>query len=291
VTFFTLSAGALNGFLLGGLYAIAVLGLSMVFGVMRLVNVAHGEFLVLGAYLCLFTSTALGTDPFLATLVAAAVLFFVGYLLQLFVFNPVMERGVEPALLTAFGLSIIAQSLFLFYWTTNTRSINTSYAQKGLEIAGTHVPVMYLISFSLSLVLITGIHLFMTRTYLGKAIRAATQDPGTALVMGVNVRKVYALTFAIAAALAALGGTLIGMTFSFVPTSGLSWLLKGFVIVVLGGMGSIVGTLAGAFLLGTAEGIGAAILGTGYRDMIGLVIFLIVLVAKPTGLFGRSRST
>jgi branched-chain amino acid transport system permease protein len=289
VSFFTLSAGMLNGLLLGGLYAITALGFSMIFGVMGLMNVVHGELLILGAYLCFFISGALGIDPFLSTLIVALVLFALGYLLQLFVFNPVIERGVEPALLTAFGLSIIAQSLFLFYWTTNSRSINTAYSQVGLQVIGIHFPVMYLISFGLSLVLIAGVHFFMTRTYLGKAIRAATQDPDTAQVMGVNVKRVYAFTYALAAAIAALGGTLIGMTFSFVPTSGLSWLLKGFVIVVLGGMGSIIGTLAGALLLGVVEGIGGAVMGTGYRDLIGLVIILVVLVARPRGLLGRAR--
>lgn len=289
MSFFTLTGGALNGLLLGGLYAITALGFSMIFGVMGLMNVVHGELLVLGAYLCFFISRALGIDPFLATLIVAVLLFGVGYLLQLSIFNPVMDRGVEPALLTAFGLSIIAQSLFLFYWTTNTRSINTAYSRVGLQVFGIHLPVMYLISFGLALVLIAGFHAFMTRTYLGKAIRAATQDPETAQVMGINVKRAYAFTYGLAAATAALGGTLIGMTFSFVPSSGLSWLLKGFVIVVLGGMGSIVGTLAGALLLGVVEGLGGAFMGTGYRDLIGLVIILLVLVARPTGLFGRAR--
>jgi branched-chain amino acid transport system permease protein len=200
-----------------------------------------------------------------------------------------MDRGVEPALLSAFGLSIIAQSLFLFFWTTNSRSINTSYSQTGVQLFGIHLQVMYLISFGLSLVLIAAVHLFMTRTYLGKSIRAATQDPDTAQVMGINVKRVYSFTYGLAAATAALGGTLIGLTFSFVPSSGLSWLLKGFVIVVLGGMGSIVGTLVGAVLLGVVEGVGGAVMGTGYRDLIGLVIILLVLVARPTGLFGRAR--
>jgi len=181
---FTLSAGALNGFILGGLYAITALGLSMVFGVMRLVNVVHGELLVLGAYLSLFISTGLGVDPFLATLMVAGALFGIGYLLQLWMFNPLMDRGMEPPLLSAFGLSIIAQSLFLVYWTTNTRTINTSYSQQGFRLGGMNVPVIYLIAFGMSLVLIGGIHLFMTRTYPGKAIRAATQDPETARVMG-----------------------------------------------------------------------------------------------------------
>ncbi len=289
MSFFTITAGALNGLLLGGLYAVTALGFSMIFGVMGLMNVVHGELLVLGAYLCFFISRALGIDPFVATLIVAAILFAVGYLLQSFVFSPVMERGVEPALLTAFGLSIIAQSLFLFYWTTNTRSINTGYSPVGLKILGIYLPVMYLISFGLALVLVAGVHLFMTKTYLGKATRAATQDPDTAQVMGVNVRRVYAFTYALAAAIAALGGTLIGMTFSFVPSSGLTWLLKGFVIVVLGGMGSIVGTLAGALLLGVVEGVGGAIMGTGYHDLIGLVIILLVLVARPTGLLGSAK--
>jgi len=289
LSFFTLTAGALNGVLLGGLYAVCALGFSLIFGVMGLMNVVHGELLVLGAYLSFFVSGALGIDPFIATVGVAAALFALGYLLQLSVFNPVMRRGVEPALLTAFGLSIIAQSLFLFYWTTNTRSINTGYSQLGVKVFNIHLPVMYLISFGLALILIAGVHLFMTRTYFGKATRAATQDPGTAEIMGVNVKRVYAFTYALAAAIAALGGTLIGMTFSFVPSSGLSWLLKGFVIVVLGGMGSIVGTLAGALLLGVVEGVGGAILGTGYHDLIGLVIILLVLVARPTGLLGRAR--
>ena len=289
MSFFTFTGGVLNGLLLGGLYAITALGFSMIFGVMGLMNVVHGELLVLGAYLCFFISRALGIDPFLATLIVAVVLFALGYLLQRSVFNPVMDRGVEPALLSAFGLSIIAQSLFLFFWTTNSRSINTGYSQTGVQLFGIHLQVMYLISFGLSLVLIAAVHLFMTRTYLGKSIRAATQDPDTAQVMGINVKRVYSFTYGLAAATAALGGTLIGLTFSFVPSSGLSWLLKGFVIVVLGGMGSIVGTLVGAVLLGVVEGVGGAVMGTGYRDLIGLVIILLVLVARPTGLFGRAR--
>lgn len=290
MTIFTLTGGAFNGFLLGGLYAITALGLSMVFGVMRLVNVVHGELLILGAYISFFVSAALGVDPLLAIMIVAPVLFLIGYSLQLWVLNPVMDKGMEPPLLTAFGLSIIAQSLFIIFWSTDTRTITTSYSEQGVELAGINVPFMYLVAFGFSMVLIVGIQLFITRTYPGKAIRAATQDPQTAQVMGINVKSVYALTYAIGASTAALGGALVGMTFSFIPASGLPWLLKGFVIVVLGGMGSIVGTLVGGLLLGTAEGVGAAVVGTGYRDMIGLLIFMVVLVARPKGLFGRASS-
>lgn len=288
MTLSTLVAGAINGLLLGGLYGITALGLSMVFGVMRLVNVAHGELLVLAAYLNFLISGSLGIDPLLATLLVAPALFLIGYGLQGWVFNPVMRGGLEPPLLTAFGLSIIGQNLFIAVWKVNTRTITTSYTEAGLQLFGVNVPLMYVVAFGLSFLLILAMRLFLTRSFAGKAIRAAAQDPQTAQAMGVNVQATYALTYALGACTAALGGTLIGMIFSFIPASGLPWLLKGFVVVVLGGMGSIGGTLAGGLLLGTVEGIGAAIVGTGYRDMIGYLLFLAVLVVRPRGLFGRA---
>jgi len=290
MSLFTFAAGAVNGLLLGGLYAITALGFSMVFGVMRLVNIPHGEILVLGAFLSYFISPALGFDPLLTIVLVAPILFFIGYLIQRWLLNPVMGKGIEPVLLTAFALSSIAHSLFILFWSVNTRTITTRYSDQGLKLAGLNVALMYLIAFCLSVVGLLGIHLFITRTYLGKAIRAAAQDPETARVMGINVKSIYALTYAIAAGIAALGGTLIGMIYSFSPASGLPWLLKGLVIVVLGGMGSIVGTLLGGVILGVAEELGAAAFGIGYRDIIGLLIFLLVLYIRPTGLFGRSSA-
>jgi len=290
MTFSTLFAGAVNGLVLGGLYAITALGLSMVFGVMRLVNIAHGELLILAAYLNFVIASALGFDPFIATLLVIPILFGLGYVLQRWLFNPLMGSGMEPPLLTAFGLAIIAQNAFISVWGVNTRAITTSYTETSVQILGVRVPLLYVVAFSLSILLIGGMHLFISRTYMGKAIRAATHDIHTAQVMGINVNSVYAFTFAIAASTAALGGVLIGMIFSFVPASGFVWLLKGFVVVVLGGMGNILGTLAGGLILGTAEGFGAAIVGTGYRDMIGYVIFLIVLTVRPRGLFGKAGS-
>ena len=290
MSLFNFTAGAFNGLLLGGLYAITALGFSMVFGVLRLVNIPHGEILILGAYLSYFISAALGLDPLLAIFIIAPILFFIGYLVQQGLLNPVMSKGLEPVLLTAFGLSTIGHSLFVLFWSTDTKTIITRYSDKGLKLFGLHFALMYLIAFCLSVVVLLGIHLFITRTYQGKAIRAAAQDPVTAQVMGINVKSVYALTYAIAAGLAAIGGTLIGMIYSFSPASGLPWLLKGFAIVVLGGMGSIIGTLVGGVILGVAEEMGASAFGVGYRDLIGLLIFLVVLYFRPAGLFGRSGS-
>jgi branched-chain amino acid transport system permease protein len=286
----TLLAGTISGLLLGGLYAVTALGLSMVFGVMRLVNVAHGELLLLAAYLNFSISSALGIDPLLVALLLIPLMFLIGYPLQRWIFNPLMHRGDEPPLLAAFGLSIILQNVLLLIWNADTRTLTTSYSDQGIQLLGVRVSLLYLIAFLLSIVLIGGMHLFVTRSYMGKAIRASAQDASTAQVMGINPERIYTLTYAIGAATAALGGTLIGMTFSFVPTSGLTWLLKGFVVVVLGGMGSIVGMLGAGFILGAAEGIGGAIAGTGYRDMIGFLIFIVVLILRPRGLFGRSHA-
>ena len=288
MTALAVSEGALNGLLLGGLYAVTALGLSMVFNVARLVNLAHGELLILGAYISFILSNTFGIDPLVSVIISAVILFLIGYLLQTWLLNPLMDRGPEPLLLTALGLSIIAQGLYMISWGGNTRVIASGYSQASIELAGINVPLMYVISFGVSIALIGGIHVFMTNTFLGKAIRAVTQDHETALTRGINVKSVYVLTCAIGAATAALGGALIGMTFSFSPSGGLPWLLKGFVIVVLGGGGSYSRILAGGLILGTAEGLGAAIMGVGYRDLIGLIIFLMALVFKPSGLFGRS---
>jgi branched-chain amino acid transport system permease protein len=289
MTLQTLVAGAIGGFLLGGLYAITALGLSMVLGVMRLVNVVHGELLLVAAYLNLFFSTALGIDPLVAAVFLTPVMFLIGYPIQRWILNPLMSKGAEPPLLTTFGLSIILQNVLLLIWHADTRTLTTSYAGLGVSIFGIRVSFLYVLAFVLAVVLIMGMHFFVKYSYMGKAIRAAAQDVQTAQVMGINPQRIYALTYAIGAGTASLGGALIGMTFSFVPTSGLTWLLKGFIVVVLGGMGSIGGMLAAGLTLGAAEGIGGAIVGTGYRDMISFLIFLIVLILRPRGLFGRTN--
>lgn len=286
----TLTEGLLNGFLLGGLYAVTALGLSMVFNVTRFVNLAHGELLILGAYISFIVSNILGIDPLLSVLITMVILFLVGYFLQAWLLNPVMERGPEPSLITAFGLSIMAQGLYMISWGGNLRVISSGYSQASIEVAGMDVPLMYIISFGFSIVLIGGIHLFLINTFLGKAMRAVSQDVKTAMTRGVNIKSIYALTSAMGAATAALGGALIGMTFSFYPSGGLPWLLKGFIIVVLGGSGSILWILAAGLVLGAAEGFGTAIIGEGCRDLIGLFIFMVILIFKPAGLFGRAGS-
>ncbi|MCB1338347.1 MAG: branched-chain amino acid ABC transporter permease [Maritimibacter sp.] len=287
---YTFLASGLDGLARGGLYAAMALGLSLVFGVMRFVNVAHAELLVLSAFLVFALAAGLGLSPLIAMLIVAPAMFVLGYAMQRVIINPLMNKGVEPALLTAFGISIILQNLMLMTWGGNTRSLSTGLADLGFDFGPYRLPALTLLGLVVGVTLTVGAHLFFKKSALGRAFRAASQDPATARVMGINVDAVYGLTAGIAAATAAIGGALIGMTLSFTPVAGFTWLLKGFVIVILGGMGSIIGTLVGGLILGLSEGLGGAVFGTGYRDMIGYLIFLVILMVRPSGLFGVAGS-
>lgn len=280
-------AATISGILLGGFYVVSALGLSLVFGVMRLVNIAHGELLLLGAYLSSVLLTTYGVDPFLGLLVTIPLLFALGYAMQGLVLNRLFVHGTEAPMLAAFGFSVVAQNLYTLTWTGNARSIKTSYSDRAIDLGLMHAPQMLLVAFAAALLLVLGLHLFLQRTMTGKAIRAAAQSPQTAEVMGINVKRIYALTYGIGAAIAAVGGLLVGMVFSFVPSGGVLYLLKGFIVVVLGGMGSVGGTLAGGLVLGLSESLGAKAFGTGYKDLVALLVFLLVLTLRPQGLFGR----
>jgi branched-chain amino acid transport system permease protein len=276
-----------TGALLGGIFAITALGLSLVFGVMRLVNIVHGELIVLGAYLSLELTRRAGLDPLLTILIVAPLLFVFAAPVHRFLLEPLMAKGPEPALLTTFALSVIGQNLFIQIWSGDTQSLQASYATASFSLGSQRVPTIYLISFAIALLLSAAVHLMLQRTGLGREIRASSEDSVAAAGLGVNVTRVRVFVYGLAAACAAVGGVLVGLTFDFTPTTGLTYLLTGFAVVVLGGLGSVQGTLLGAILLGVTESVGAAFIGDGYRDLIGFVAFLVVLSVRPQGLFGR----
>ena len=278
-----------SGALLGGLFAITALGLSLVFGVMRLINLVHGELVVLGAYLALELTRHARLDPLVCILLVAPALFVLAAPVHRLLLEPLMSKGAEPPLLTTFGLSIIAQNVFVLVWSGDTQALRASYASSSIDVAGLGIPAMYAISFALALALCGAVHVLLQRTGLGREIRASSEDADAASALGVDVRRVHAVVYGLAAACAAVGGVLVGLTFDFTPTTGLTYLLTGFVVVVLGGLGSVKGTLLGALLLGVIESVGAAFFGDGYRDFIGFVAFLVVLSLRPQGLFGRVR--
>jgi len=278
----------INGILLGGLYAVIGIGLSLIFGIMKQVNLAHGELMILSSYFGLVFLQLSGLHPLLTLLFVFPTLFIFGYLIQAFLFNRVLGKGMEPYLMISFGLSIILQNALLQIFTPDARSLKTSLVIQTLDVYGLfHVPVIYLVDFTGGLLMIALLHLFIKRTYLGRAIRALADDLSASKLMGINIRRMYAFTMGIAAITAAMSGVLVGMTFTFYPHSGTQYLIIAFGVVIIGGMGSLPGTFLGGLILGVSQLVGAQFLGPGFQLLSGYLILLIVLTIRPQGILGK----
>ncbi len=273
-----------SGFLLGGILALIALGLSISLGVMRLVNLAHGEFLICGAYLSYFLLRYSGIDPIAGLLLVGAIMAAIALPFQRLLIAPLAGKGMEAPMMTMFGVSIILQNLLLLAFSADTRAIEAPYAARPLSIGSVSVPQIYVIGFAVSVVIVWLVHLLVTRTAFGRELRASSADPTAAAAMGVDVRRVHALTFALGAACAAMGGVLIGTAFSFTPGTGATYLLISFAVVVLGGVGNIFGTLVAGIAMGVLQSLGAVFFGDGYRDLVGLVLFLFALALRPQGI-------
>lgn len=283
-------AGSLiSGVLLGGMLALTALGLSLVLGTMRLVNLAHGAFLIGGAYAGLFLLTLTGIDPLAGLPLLALALALIGYPLHRLLLQPLAARGPEAAMMTTFGLAIIAQNLFLLAFSADTRAIQRSYADLPLRLGPISVPLIYAIGFAISVVVLVAVHLLLTRTGFGRDLRASADDPRAAAIIGIDVPRVHAATFALGTAAAGIGGTLIGIAFSFTPSGGGAYLLTDFAIIVLGGLGNVLGTLFGGVVIGVLQSLGGMTLGDGWRDLVSLILFLAVLAVRPQG-FLRGRA-
>lgn len=287
----------LNGLMIGGLYAIVALGLNLVFGVMRLVNIAHGDLIVLGAYASLLVSSRLGLDPLVSLVIVVPLLFLLAYPLQRYVLTRLLKRGEEPPLVATFGISLIISATLILAFTGNAQSLTAPYALTGIPVLDTRLRLSDVIAFAIGVVLVVGTQVVLTRTRAGVALRAASVDPSTASSMGIDVGRVYALTFAASAALAAVAGVLIGIGYGFTPsTTGFAYVLIGFTVVVLGGTGNVLGALWGGLALGLIQAIGSSVFGGEYRDFVVYFTFLIVLLVKPAvariaGAAGRLRRT
>ena len=277
----------INGILLGGLYGVVGIGLSMVFGIMRQVNLAHGELMILSSYLSLLFLQVLGIHPLVTLILVAPLMFFIGYLIQIFLFNRVMQRGMEPFLMISFGLSIIIQNTLLLIFTPDARSLETTMVIKGVDVFGRfNIPLIYLVNFAVGVLVLTALQQFMKRTYLGWAINASADNETAAKLMGINVNKVYAYALGIAAVTAAVSGVLVGMTFTFYPHSGTQYLIIAFGVVIIGGLGSLPGTFLGGLVLGVSQLFGGRILGPGFQLLSGYIILLIILTVRPQGILG-----
>ena len=279
-----------SGVLLGGMLGLTALGLSIILGVMRLVNLAHGELLVLGAYLGLFFLQVTGVDPLLGLPVIALAMAGLSVPLYRFLLRPLSDRGAESQMMTMFAVSIILQNAFVLGFSADTRSIAVSYAAQPLTVGPVTVPLIYLIGFAISAVCILAVHWLVSSTGFGRDLRASAADPGAATTLGVDVGRVQMLTFALGVACAGVGGVLIGAAFQFGPSSGASYLLNSLAIVVLGGLGNVLGTLVGGVTLGALQSLGGLTLGDGYRDVVGMALFLAVLAFRPDGVVGGRRA-
>ena len=278
----------MNGLLLGGLYGIVGIGMSLIFGIVRVVNLAHGDLVILASYLSLVTLSIFNVSPLLTLILVIPAMFLIGFLIQYYLVNRVLGQGMNPPLLVAFGLSIILQNLLLLVFTPDARALLTSISITTLPIGNfINIPVVYLVDFIGSLLTILLLSRFFNRTYLGKAIRAASDDEGAAQLMGINTKKIYAWAMAIAGGTAAIAGVLVGMTFTFYPHTGPDYLIIAFGVVIIGGLGSLIGTFLGGLILGLAQILGAHFLGPGFQLLSGYIILLIVLAFKPTGLFSK----
>jgi branched-chain amino acid transport system permease protein len=279
------------GLLIGGLYGLAAAGLSLVFGVMKVLDVAHGELIMLGGYAAFFAVALLGIDPFSSLAIVIPVSLLLGVVLYLGLFAFVVradeETRVKNSLLIGFGLALAFHALAVRLWTADERSIVTPYGGSVLMLGDLAIPLVRLLSLILALLLIGGLHLLLARWRWGKAIRATAEDWQAALLTGIDVRRAYLLAFALGTGLAGAAGTLVTIGYSVSPSIGLEWTLKALIVVVLAGLGSLFGTFVGGLVLGVAEAASAATFGGAYREIVGLVIFVLVLFARPKGLFGR----
>jgi branched-chain amino acid transport system permease protein len=276
-----------NGLLLGGLYGIATIGFSMVWGVMGIINMAHGSFIMVGAYVTYAAFTYLGIDPFLSIPLSMLILFAIGYGLQALLLNRLMRTSVLLSLVLTFGFDLALVNICLLIFSPDLRSVNTFYSTRALDLGGVLVPYVRLAAFALALTLAGGFALFLNRTKHGQAILATALDKEVARLMGINPFRTYALTSGAGAALAGAAGSLASMLFPVTPSMGLTFIGSVFVITVLGGIGSIEGAVLAGFLYGLIQAFAASFIGANYQDTVGFLMFLLILVLRPQGLLGR----
>lgn len=278
-----------NALILGGTYALLGIGLTLIFGIMRIVNFTHGELYSFGAYAIFFAETSLGMNFFLALAVAVVAGCVLGALIEIVLLRPMQNADIDTTMLLMIGAWIVMQNAELMYWGGVSKSVATPFPDQPLVIGPVSLSWLRLFLLVVALALIAGTYMLINRTKLGRAMRATFQDRDTAALMGVNIRGIYTATFTIGSGLAAAAGALLGPVFLVTPTMGDLASLKAFAIVILGGMGNITGAAIGGFILAFVEEIGAGYISSGYRDAMGFLIIILVLLVKPTGLFARAE--
>ena len=279
------------GLLAGGIYAAVGIGFGLVWGVLNIVNLAHGALVIIGAYLTWQIFSAFGLDPFLTLPIDAVVLFVLGYAVQRGVINRIIRAPLLFTFLLTFGLNLIAVNVLLLIFKSDFRSVTTAYSGAGLELGGIVVPYIRLAALGVALVMAAALALVLGRTRVGLAIQAVGSDRDAAQLVGIDLRHAYAVTYGLGAACAGVAGGLIAMIQAITPTAGEPYTLQAFVVVILGGLGRVSATVVGGLAFGLVEAFGQSIPGSGsvFANAIAFGVMVLVLVTRPQGLMGRLR--
>jgi branched-chain amino acid transport system permease protein len=279
-----------NGLLAGGIFAVVALGFSLVWGIMNIINLAHGAFVMLGAYAAFVLFSVWHVDPFVSVPIAFVLLFALGFCIQRFILNFVVRAPILTTFLLTFGLSLLIVNVVLLVFHGDIKGITTAYSGANFALGPVTIAWTKLLTLGAALLITALMQLFLTRTKTGRAIRATSMDIGAAQLSGVRVAELYAIVFGLGAGLAGAAGALISLSNSIQPSMGDPFIITAFVVCVLGGLGSVSGALIGGLLYGVLLSFGSQYVGTGVQDAVALVVLLIVLIVRPTGIMGRATA-
>jgi branched-chain amino acid transport system permease protein len=273
---------------MGGVYGLVAIGLTLIFGVMKIINFAHGSLMMLGMFTTYWLYVLAGLDPYLSLLLSIPCLFVLGLLIERFLIAQVLDAPAHNQLLLTLGISLFIENFALFLWTPNFRTLEVTYLRKAAMVGTVMISLPKLVAFIFAIVLTILLYCFLKGTDMGKAIRAASEEREGALTVGINLRRIYYVAFGIGAACVGAAGTLTAPFFYVNPHVGGIFVITAFVVVVLGGMGNFIGALVGGLIIGLAESVGAAFVPGQLKQFIIYFIFILVLLFKPEGLFGRT---
>lgn len=277
----------ISGLLIGGIYALISIGLTLIFGVMRIVNFAHGEFLMLAMFLSFWLVTYTGMSPYAAMPIVAIAMFLYGVVIYLLVIRRTLSSPMVVQIFATVGLGLLMSNGALVLWTADYRMMQSVVGTQVFQIGGVQIGLALLIAFTVAIVVTLALFAFIAFTYTGKSIRATVQDRAAAQLMGVNIDRVFLLTFALGSLLVGIAGALLAPIYPVYPTVGLNFGTVSFVVVVLGGMGSMTGALLGGFIIGLVETLSGYFIDTGLKQAVYFLVFILVLIFRPTGLFGQ----
>lgn len=277
-----------SGVLLGGIYAVISIGLTLIFGVTRIINFAHGEFLMLAMYGTFWLFALYGMDPYVSLLLVAPAMFLVGLMTQRLVIQPILGAAPLMQIFATVGLSVALQNAALLVWHADYRTVRTSYATSVLEVQGLLVSIPRLAAFGVAVAMAVGFYLLFKYTYLGKALRAVAQNRRSAMLMGINVLRIYLWSFGLGSACVGVAGAMLMPMYYAFPTVGTYFVLTAFVVVVLGGMGSMLGACAGGLLIGLIEALSGFFIAPALKEAVYFVLFILMLLFRPAGLFGQA---